>query len=182
VEGLLPPEHNNNLLTLLYRLAEWHALAKLRMHTDATLERLEKATVIIGKELREFRDKSAATYTCRELPSEKSRRARRQRKKKERLKKGPNLDFIPTSIPSGISPPLIPSSTEPQENPTPTPPANSGQADPSPTMPSAEFLPKVKNLNLSTYKLHALGDYVRTIRLFGTTDSYSTQIVSVLFF
>lgn len=37
---------------------------------------------------------------------------------------------------------------------------------------------KVKRLNLSTYKLHALGDYVRMIRLFGTTDSYSTQIVS----
>lgn len=37
--------------------------------------------------------------------------------------------------------------------------------------------PKVKTLNLSTYKFHALGDYVRTIRQFGTTDSYSTQTV-----
>lgn len=32
--------------------------------------------------------------------------------------------------------------------------------------------------NLSTYKLHALGDYVETIRRRGTTDSYSTQMVS----
>ncbi|KAJ3559339.1 hypothetical protein NP233_g11288 [Leucocoprinus birnbaumii] len=31
-------------------------------------------------------------------------------------------------------------------------------------------------LNLLTYKLHALGDYVATIIRFGTTDSYSTQI------
>lgn len=34
-----------------------------------------------------------------------------------------------------------------------------------------------KTFNLSTYKLHALGDYVETIKMFGTTDSYSTQIV-----
>ncbi|KAF8228433.1 hypothetical protein L208DRAFT_1291363, partial [Tricholoma matsutake] len=36
--------------------------------------------------------------------------------------------------------------------------------------------PKAKLFSLFTYKLHALGDYVRTIWLFGTTDSYSTQI------
>lgn len=35
--------------------------------------------------------------------------------------------------------------------------------------------PKV--LNLRTYKLHALGDYANQIRLYGTTDSYSTQPV-----
>ena len=38
-----------------------------------------------------------------------------------------------------------------------------------------------KLLNLNTYKFHALGDYVRNIRLFGTTDSYSTQVVSPTF-
>ena len=37
---------------------------------------------------------------------------------------------------------------------------------------------KQKKLNLRTYKYHALGDYVDTIRRFGTTDSYSTQSVS----
>jgi len=31
---------------------------------------------------------------------------------------------------------------------------------------------------MSTYKLHALGDYVKSIWLYGTTDNYSTQIVS----
>lgn len=36
-----------------------------------------------------------------------------------------------------------------------------------------------KELNLRTYTYHALGDYVDTIRRFGTTDSYSTQPVSV---
>ncbi len=37
---------------------------------------------------------------------------------------------------------------------------------------------KPKELSLKTYKFHALGDYVHSIRRFGTTDSYSTQPVS----
>lgn len=39
---------------------------------------------------------------------------------------------------------------------------------------------KVK-FNLTTYKLHALGDYVSTIRQRGTTDSYNTQTVSLFY-
>lgn len=35
-----------------------------------------------------------------------------------------------------------------------------------------------KEYNLQTYKHHSLGDYTRTIRCFGTTDSYSTTVVS----
>lgn len=118
-------------------MAEWHALAKLRMHTEVTLKHLENATVAIGKELRSFRDKSRDAYTCKELPGETSWRARHQRKKKEK------------EPPSDNAPPL------------------------------PELPPKTKLLNLCTYKLHALGDYVHTIRMFGTTDSYSTQIVSI---
>lgn len=38
--------------------------------------------------------------------------------------------------------------------------------------------PKLKHFNMSTPKLHFLGDYVSTIKQFGTTDSYSTQAVS----
>lgn len=34
-----------------------------------------------------------------------------------------------------------------------------------------------KTLNLHTYKYHSLGDYVATIRMYGTTDSYSTEPV-----
>lgn len=34
-----------------------------------------------------------------------------------------------------------------------------------------------KTMNLNTYKVHALGDYVETIRQYGTTDSYSTEPV-----
>lgn len=37
---------------------------------------------------------------------------------------------------------------------------------------------KHRKFNMSTYKLHALGDYVKSIWLYGTTDNYSTQVVS----
>jgi len=35
-----------------------------------------------------------------------------------------------------------------------------------------------KGFNLQTYKIHALGDYVDAIKTYGTTDSYSTEMVS----
>ena len=54
-EGLLPSQHNEIVMTLLFRLAEWHALAKLRMHTDTTLTCMEMVIAILGRELRRFR-------------------------------------------------------------------------------------------------------------------------------
>ena len=41
-------------------------------------------------------------------------------------------------------------------------------------------LPKLKELNLNMYKVHALGHYVDLIKQYGTTDSYSTQPVKDL--
>jgi hypothetical protein len=38
---------------------------------------------------------------------------------------------------------------------------------------------RTKIFNLNTYKFHAMADYVSMIRLFGTTDSYTTQMVSI---
>ena len=46
--------------------------------------------------------------------------------------------------------------------------------DPPPKKPRG---PLKRTLNLQTYKFHALGDYVQSIRLFGAVDSYSTQLV-----
>lgn len=44
----------------------------------------------------------------------------------------------------------------------------------SPTAISAR---KKRRLNLGTVKFHFLGDYTRHIHRYGTTDSYSTQMV-----
>lgn len=80
VDGLLPEPHNSKLLTLFFRITEWHALAKLRMHTERTLGHLDQATVAIGQELRGFRDWSKGFGTV-ELPGEASARERRKSRK-----------------------------------------------------------------------------------------------------
>ncbi|KAG2737357.1 hypothetical protein P692DRAFT_20761974, partial [Suillus brevipes Sb2] len=43
-EGLFPDSHDEVVRILLFRLAEWHALAKLRIHTDDSLDLLSRAT------------------------------------------------------------------------------------------------------------------------------------------
>lgn len=129
------------LLIVLYRLAEWHALAKLRMHTEHTLQALETLTTTLGREMRRFRDETLKAFNCQELPKETTTRQRRRKRAKAK-----NAENQTTS--------------------------SKGKSHKEPPL-----APKKKCLNIFTYKFHALGDYVRTIRLFGTTDSYSTQIV-----
>jgi len=120
--------------TLLFRLAQWHALAKLRLHTEHSLNHLDKASRLLGHQLRKFRDFTCSAFKTMELSSEASARSR-QRENKLTL-------------------------------------AGSTSAS-----AAATTAPREKSFNLTTYKLHALGDYVRTIHLFGTTDSYTTQLV-----
>ena len=40
-----------------------------------------------------------------------------------------------------------------------------------------DHAPKQRTFNMSTYKMHSLSDYVRSIWLFGTTNNSSTQVV-----
>jgi hypothetical protein len=114
----------------LYRTAEWHAFAKLQLHTESTLNHLEKLTTELGKLMRNFRDVTKSNFSTFELPREMAARKRRSKGKE---KEG-------TSNPASTS-------------------------------------RKPKTLNLFTYKWHALADYVRSIRLFGGTDGFSTQVV-----
>lgn len=62
-------------MKLLYRLGEWHALAKLRMHTENTLRDLTLKTTEVGILLREFRDKTCSQFVTVELPREQEARA-----------------------------------------------------------------------------------------------------------
>ena len=162
IDGLLPEPFNTQLLVLLYRLAEWHALAKLRMHTEHTLQGLDRATPGIGCELRAFREWSRDSFTVKKLPGESNAR-RRRRQKAQATQGGSSLQPGAVMNPStalgtaSTSMPMVGTST--------------ARTD------TLKIPAKVQILNLFTYKLHALGDYVRTIRAFGTTDSYSTQTV-----
>ena len=121
-EGLLSEPFNGMLLQLLYKAAEWHALAKLRMHMDSTLDLLGAVTREFGYLMRQFHDRTSDEFNTAELPNETGTR------------KSGGRSFTK------------------------------------------------KKLNLNTYKFHALGDYVTTIRLFGTTNSYSTQLVSSIIY
>lgn len=133
VRRVVPPCHDVTVQSLLYRFAQWHALAKLRLHSQSTLSLFENTFKILSKQLRAFRDLTCTAFATVELPKEKVARQRRF-----------------------------------------------AQHVGSHNSPSEPAGPKVKKFNLSTYKFHAMGDYMRTIRLFGTTDSYTTQIVSIL--
>ena len=139
-------------MKLLYRTAEWHGFAKLRMHRDFTLDHLEELTKEFGQLMRQFRDFSCTCFRTVELPREVEARKRWQH------------------------------CAEAKKSPTST-----GMGDPTAsllnnTVPPSTSTRKPKKLNIFTYKFHALGDYVQTIqiiRLFGGTDSFSTQLVKL---
>ncbi|KAF8960115.1 hypothetical protein BDZ97DRAFT_1922371 [Flammula alnicola] len=139
-DGLLPEEHNDTLLSLLFTLAEWHCLGKLRLHTDMTIGWLEQCTANLGKQLRHFQKYTCSFFETQELPKEEAARSRCRKKAASSRTRQAGSDRPAQSGPSASS-------------------ANS----------------KAKGFNLIMYKLHALGDYVRNIKLFGTSDSYSTQ-------
>lgn len=80
-DGLLPEPHNTRILKLLFDLAHWHGLAKLRMHTDHTLELLSQATRAFGDGVREFREKTCVAFKTHELERERAARLRRQANK-----------------------------------------------------------------------------------------------------
>ena len=115
-------------------MAEWHAFAKLRLHTKSTLQHLEQLTTELWKLTWKFRDTTQSAYVTFKLPkeTETQKRCQNSGKGKEKV--------------AGYAP---------------------GK--------------KSKFLNLFTYKLHALRDYVHTIHLFGPMDGFSTQVVSNFF-
>ena len=73
-------------MTLLYRTAEWHAFAKLRLHTESTLQHLERLTTELGQLMREFRDATQSGFATFELPKETGARKRRQKSGKGKEK------------------------------------------------------------------------------------------------
>jgi hypothetical protein len=134
------------LLQLLFSAASWHALAKLRLHTDHTLNLLDDATSSLGSKLRNFSATVCTEYNTRELQREADARQRRQ----ATAQKPPNSGASTAPVPG---PSALPSAQKPVGGRRP------------------------KALNLNTYKNHSLGDYAATIRMYGTTDSYSTEAV-----
>lgn len=58
-------------------MATWHGLAKLRLHTETTLNNLENSATRLGKLIRTFKADVCSHYATRDLPSEEAARGRR---------------------------------------------------------------------------------------------------------
>ena len=141
-EGLLPKEHNQIVLDLLFELGTWQMLANLRLHTESTVRALENSTTRLGHRLRQFQATMCNAYDTYELPSEEAARGcRTATTGTKKHHDGPSEDA---------------------EN----------------QVKKAKKRRLQKRFNLSTYKIHALGNYARAIQLFGTMDGFTTQVVS----
>lgn len=77
-EHLLPAPHNEFILTLLFELAYWHALAKLRIHSDTTVAFLKTSTKRLGQYMRHFKSYTCKAFHTIELPNEETARRRRR--------------------------------------------------------------------------------------------------------
>ena len=134
------------------------------MHTDVTLELLSQVTISFGTRIRAFQEKTCAAFSTHELERERDARVRRQEKIKKaaaetnsNAQKGKKAAETKFNAQKGME-----ATTKTNYQPRKS---SSGR--------------QPKQFNLNTYKYHALGDYCNTIQQFGTTDSYSTQPVSL---
>lgn len=134
-------------------MAQWHGLAKLRLHTDDTLVHLDKLTTDLGDQLRKFKKKTCSAFETKELPRETL--ARKNTKNRSSAKKAKKK-----------------AATEQPKN---------SSAKSSAKPPTEHRKPHKRVFKINTYKNHALGHYVEIIRRYGTTDSYSTESVSFVF-
>jgi hypothetical protein len=133
LEGLLPEKDNNIILDLAFDIATWHAYAKLRKHTEHTINSFRSQTKELGRQLRVFLNKTCSAYNTKALPNEEAARIRRHAAK-----------------------------------------ARKGN---SASQKSSNRGPNMRQFNMATYKIHALGDYVDHILRFGPTDCFTTQHV-----
>lgn len=77
VEGLLPEPLNSIVLDMFWAYACWHALAKLRLHTETTVDILNDFTQMFGATTRKFA-LACKDINIRELPYEEASRGRRE--------------------------------------------------------------------------------------------------------
>ena len=102
-EGLLPYEDDITVTDMLFELANWHALAKLRVQHDITLDNLKHGTSHMYEAVRAFAQTTCQRYTTLELPSEGAARARRHRAKQFSTAKSTDRD---TSASTARPPPV----------------------------------------------------------------------------
>lgn len=161
-------EHQGLILDLLFDMATWLSLAKLRMHHDHTIESQRNALKSLGQNLRkfalmartDFKDakESISAYQSRirretkAHPDSKSNGTKRKRNTKERARNSDEDDV-----------------------------SNNEDDEDDDDGGSRVKIRKKKKFSLSTSKMHAMGHYPEYFYRSGTSDNYSTQIVSTSF-
>ena len=143
-DGLLPSPYNDAVLTLLFRLAEWHALAKPHMHTESTLGYLDASTKMIGQQLHHFCNFTCPAFETVELPKEAAACGRRKNA----------MTALITNKPAAMS-----ESSAPQASSSSNPVAIDATSQPAPKSKH-----RAQSFNLNTVKTHFLGDYSKTIQ------------------
>jgi hypothetical protein len=136
-EGLFG-RYDAKIQDLLFITACWHASAKLRLHTDSSLNAFRGMTASFTQELRFFAKKVCPSFVTRKTPKE-AQKAQRRRAAEAAKDAGHG---------SARSVNLVDS--------------------------------EVVEFNLHTPKIHSIIHYPDCIAAFGTTDSYSTQLVSFI--
>ncbi|KAJ3541577.1 hypothetical protein NM688_g6065 [Phlebia brevispora] len=76
LEGLLPVSMERIVFDMIWFLLVWHALAKLRLHTEATVRVFRAATTHLGRAVRKF-ERACAPLDTQELPKETTARGKR---------------------------------------------------------------------------------------------------------
>ena len=91
---MLPePRHDRLVRKLLFELATWHALAKLRRQSERFVTELEASTFRLGKLLRRFKSTICEEYDTRDLPSEETARKRARNPSKQKSGGGKKREF-----------------------------------------------------------------------------------------
>ncbi|TFK21308.1 hypothetical protein FA15DRAFT_707349 [Coprinopsis marcescibilis] len=155
-EGLLPHPHNGRVLKMLFSLAHWHALAKLRLHTDETLALLKEWTAILGADVRYFKATMCEEVKTYELKKEYAARMKRAASKAKAAATGATAGKRKGKA----------KESEPQAGMS---------AIPEGALPGVSGK-KPKEFSLEMYMFHALGDVASSIGWSGTTDSSDRSI------
>jgi hypothetical protein len=156
LDELLPEPHNSVVQDMVFAAGFLHGLDKLRLHTETTLGFADEQTLEYAGLRRTFKDVTCPAFETYELPKEAEARGRRAQRQK--AKTPASNTAAPSSVDGGLSAP---------------PPTKKAQLEPGTAKKRKEF-------NLNTYKYHSIGDYPTVIRRMGTTDNWTTQIVSFI--
>ncbi|KAG6915127.1 hypothetical protein DXG01_013116 [Tephrocybe rancida] len=177
-DGLIPDDSiNTQIINLLFQMAHWHGLAKLWLHSSFTLDLLDLKTTVLGDALHEFKHKVYPNFAMWELRWEAAARERREATKAaEKANKQTSKKKVTEGHTASTQ--IMTAGSQPESQTAGhAGPVNIEIAAAKPTVATPHIARKAREFSLSAYKLHAIGDYISTIQTFGTTDSYSTEMV-----